>query len=232
MSSSPSVTGSIRIRAKWAQPTYTVGNGTQATSGAVWYKAALAVVPPPTPPLVVVPPTPIVNVPASLSIWVQLPQDGGCGYADQYGRRYLPQEYGPESYFAVTSYLRDLLHGNEMTGDKAGPCNVARPYLSMVKNPEIMLEVIVAKSDPGAVETRRVSIGAAEYNQQLSKKRANTVRALLVSNGLDGAVMRPEGRGEDEPVVACEGTRQTPELVQCLQPNRRVTFGITAALGQ
>ena len=55
-------------------------------------------------------------------------------------------------------------------------------------------------------------LGAAEYNQQLSKKRADTLRALLVSNGLDGAVIRAEGRGEDETVVACEGTRQTPEL--------------------
>lgn len=132
---------------------YTPGNGTQAAGGAVWYKASLAVVPPLPPPLVVVPPTPIVNMPASPSIWVQLPQDGGCGYADQCGRRYLPQEYGPESYFALTTYLRDLLHGNEMTGDKAGPCNVARPYLPMVKNPEIMLEVVVAKWGPGPVET-------------------------------------------------------------------------------
>ena len=48
------------------EPTYTPGNGTQAAVGAVWYKAALPVVPPP--PLVVVPPTPIVNVPASASI--------------------------------------------------------------------------------------------------------------------------------------------------------------------
>lgn len=55
-------------------------------------------------------------------------------------------------------------------------------------------------------------LGAAEYNQQLSKKRADTLRALLVSNGLDGAVIRAEGRGEDETVVPCEGTRQTPEL--------------------
>ena len=70
------------------------------------------------------------------------------------------KSYGPESYFAVRTYLRDLLHGNEMTGDKADPCNVARTYLPMVKNPEIMLEVVVAKSDPGPVETRRVSIGA------------------------------------------------------------------------
>ena len=35
----------------------------------------------------------------------------------------------PRALLRCDAYLRDLLHGNEMTGDKAGPCNVARPYL-------------------------------------------------------------------------------------------------------
>ena len=69
------------------------------------------------------------------------------------------KSYGPESYFAVTTCLRDLLHGNEMTGDKAGPCNVARPFLPMVKNPEIMLEVVVAKWGQGL--SRRVGFLSA-----------------------------------------------------------------------
>ena len=264
----------------------------------VRYKQVLAVAPP-APPATPgaafeFPPTSLRiprTLPAAPSIlptlqaamWVQTPEDGGCAWADQYGRRYMPGEYGPESYFAVPTYLASSLNGREIEGGSAGPCNVvAKPYFPVVANPEITLEVVVARPGPGAIETHRVSIGAdglfrfdrsdmkdllpegkakierlaneirsgfvsivgikvighadrlgtAAYNLPLSKKRADTVRALLMQNGLDGKVITTEGRGEAEPVMVCTGTEATAALTKCLQPNRRVTVDLTAQAGR
>ncbi|MGJ7609078.1 OmpA family protein [Variovorax sp. LT1R20] len=70
-------------------------------------------------------------------------------------------------------------------------------------------------------------LGGDAYNEALSLERANTVRELLVQQGLDRKLIRTVGMGKRQPVVSdCEGTRSTPALVQCLQPNRRVELDI------
>lgn len=70
-------------------------------------------------------------------------------------------------------------------------------------------------------------LGTDAYNQTLSQARADTVRGLLVEDGLDRAKVRAVGMGKRQPVVTdCEGTRATPELVKCLQPNRRVEIEV------
>jgi OmpA-OmpF porin, OOP family len=68
-------------------------------------------------------------------------------------------------------------------------------------------------------------LGGAAYNAKLSQDRANTVKAYLVSQGVRAA-MTTQGRGPLEPVVQCEGRKPTPQLTQCLQPNRRVEITI------
>ncbi|WP_038201920.1 OmpA family protein [Xenophilus azovorans] len=66
-------------------------------------------------------------------------------------------------------------------------------------------------------------LGTDTYNQALSQARADTVRDLLVQGGIDRAKVRAVGMGKRQPVVSdCAGSRATPELVKCLQPNRRV----------
>lgn len=45
------------------------------------------------------------------------------------------------------------------------------------------------------------SSGAAEYNQKLSVKRAEAVRAYLVSLGADASKMEVSGMGEDKPIA-------------------------------
>lgn len=46
------------------------------------------------------------------------------------------------------------------------------------------------------------SIGSDEYNQRLSEQRAQAVYQFLVSQGLDPARIRTEGRGEREPIAS------------------------------
>jgi OOP family OmpA-OmpF porin len=70
-------------------------------------------------------------------------------------------------------------------------------------------------------------LGMDSYNLALSQARANTVRDLLVQAGIDRAKVRASGMGKRQPVVSdCEGTQATPELVKCLQPNRRVEIEV------
>lgn len=57
--------------------------------------------------------------------------------------------------------------------------------------------------------------GSAEYNQDLSARRASAVSGVLLEQGVDPARVRSFGRGENEPVA----TNLTPEG---RQQNRRV----------
>ncbi|CAM4133151.1 OmpA family protein [Stenotrophomonas pavanii] len=64
-------------------------------------------------------------------------------------------------------------------------------------------------------------IGSANYNQALSQRRAEAVRAALVQGGVPDTSISAEGRGAAEPIVQC-AQRNRRELIACLAPNRRV----------
>jgi OOP family OmpA-OmpF porin len=65
-------------------------------------------------------------------------------------------------------------------------------------------------------------IGTPQYNQRLSDRRAGSVRAYLVSRGVDASRIETFGFGKTQPVKSCPGEKKTPALIECLQPNRRV----------
>lgn len=65
-------------------------------------------------------------------------------------------------------------------------------------------------------------LGAEGYNMQLSQRRADAVRRELIASGVSPWAIRSFGAGEHDPLVECEGEERTPELKECLQPNRRV----------
>lgn len=71
-------------------------------------------------------------------------------------------------------------------------------------------------------------LGNDQYNQKLGQSRADTVRNLLVQNGVSGNVISTASAGKHQPVTdGCFDVKQREELKTCLQPDRRVTVEIT-----
>lgn len=74
-------------------------------------------------------------------------------------------------------------------------------------------------------------IGSEDYNQVLSIKRAEAVRNYLESDGNVEARFQIRGEGERRPLVDCvSDDGVSAELIQCLQPNRRVEIEVIGPL--
>lgn len=70
-------------------------------------------------------------------------------------------------------------------------------------------------------------LGSAQYNQVLGQNRANTVRNILVQNGVDAAVIHTQSAGKNQPVTdGCFAIQARETLQACLQPDRRVSVEI------
>jgi OOP family OmpA-OmpF porin len=65
-------------------------------------------------------------------------------------------------------------------------------------------------------------IGSPTYNQKLSEKRAESVKAYLVSKGVDRSKIETYGFGKTLPVKSCPDQKDRKALHACLEPNRRV----------
>jgi OOP family OmpA-OmpF porin len=83
------------------------------------------------------------------------------------------------------------------------------------------LEVVIAigHTDP---------IGALGYNQKLSVRRAEAVKAYLVSKGIEPNRIYTEGKGPSQLVKKCARAdfKTWADYVACNQPNRRVEIEV------
>lgn len=79
----------------------------------------------------------------------------------------------------------------------------------------INLEVIIAVGHTD-------SVGSDDYNQKLSMRRSNAVKAYLISKGVDKTRIYTEGKGEKQP-VADNGTKEGRAK------NRRVEIEVVGA---
>jgi len=69
-------------------------------------------------------------------------------------------------------------------------------------------------------------LGSSEYNQKLSEKRADAVRAYLVSKGVGADKVETLGFGKTLPVKSCPDQKERKGLIECLSPNRRVVVEV------
>ncbi|MEO8524679.1 MAG: OmpA family protein [Caldimonas sp.] len=81
------------------------------------------------------------------------------------------------------------------------------------------------------VEGHTDRLGTEVYNEGLSRRRAEAVKAYLVDAGaVDAARVTAVGRGESVPVTRpgdCTDRQPRPKLIACLQPDRRVTVEVS-----
>jgi OOP family OmpA-OmpF porin len=92
-------------------------------------------------------------------------------------------------------------------------------------------EVVAKLRDLGQVRFVNVNghadrLGSVQYNQRLSEKRADAVRAYLVSKGVDASHVEVFGFGKTTPVKSCPDQKDRKALIDCLAPNRRVEVEI------
>jgi len=71
-------------------------------------------------------------------------------------------------------------------------------------------------------------LGAAARNAALSRQRAETVRGMLIKQGVPAESISATGLGSRDPVSRC-GKQPRDALVRCLQPDRRVEIVVYAA---
>lgn len=74
-------------------------------------------------------------------------------------------------------------------------------------------------------------IGSPQYNMKLSQRRADSVKAYMVEQGIDGSRIETSARGEADPIVSCDtvkgkASRNNKALIACLQPNRRIVIDL------
>lgn len=69
-------------------------------------------------------------------------------------------------------------------------------------------------------------LGSQGYNQKLSEKRADAVKAYLLGKGVKAANVETMGAGKTQPIKSCDDKLGRKKLIECLAPNRRVTVDV------
>ena len=76
------------------------------------------------------------------------------------------------------------------------------------------------------IEGHADRLGSQQYNQKLSERRADSVKAYLVSKGVDRDKVETIGMGKTVPAKFCPDIKDRRELIACLAPNRRAITSI------
>ena len=109
--------------------------------------------------------------------------------------------------------------------DKSGVADILPDGRSQLRT--IAAELAAAKPVSVQVAGHADRLGDDASNLALSQARAESVRQLLVGEGVDGNVVRAVGLGESQPVKQCADDQPRDALIACLQPNRRVEIVAT-----
>jgi OOP family OmpA-OmpF porin len=92
-------------------------------------------------------------------------------------------------------------------------------------------EVLERMRDLATVRVIRISghadrVGGEPYNEKLSYRRAEAVRAYLVSKGVDRTQIAVFAFGEARPASSCAEKLPRAKLIDCLAQDRRVEIDI------
>jgi OOP family OmpA-OmpF porin len=71
------------------------------------------------------------------------------------------------------------------------------------------------------IEGHADRLGSQQYNQKLSERRAESVKAHLLAKGVDRNKIETIGMGKTVPAKFCPDIKNRKQLIACLAPNRR-----------
>lgn len=92
-------------------------------------------------------------------------------------------------------------------------------------------DVVAKLSQCSKVELILVSgytdrLGSQQYNQKLSERRADAVKAYLTKKGVDASKIDTMGMGKTLQIKSCPDGKNRKALIECLAPNRRAVVEI------
>ncbi|HZT62947.1 MAG TPA: OmpA family protein [Burkholderiales bacterium] len=76
------------------------------------------------------------------------------------------------------------------------------------------------------VEGHADRLGSQQYNQKLSERRADSVKAYLVAKGTARDRIETIGMGKTVPATFCPDSKDRKALIACLAPSRRAIISI------
>lgn len=76
------------------------------------------------------------------------------------------------------------------------------------------------------IEGHADRIGSQQYNQKLSERRADSVKAYLVAKGANRDKIETIGMGKTVPAAFCPDSKDRKALIACLAPSRRAITSI------
>lgn len=133
----------------------------------------------------------------------------------------VPPAIGPEkaAFVPITLQAETLFDFDKSVIRADGKKKLDDEVVAKMKEyPQVEVVLVTGHAD---------RIGTEAYNQKLSQRRADAVKAYLVGQGIEDKRIETAAKGESEPVAACDDVKgkvsgKNRKLVECLQPNRRV----------
>ncbi|MDT4856045.1 Outer membrane protein A [compost metagenome] len=104
--------------------------------------------------------------------------------------------------------------------DKSGLQDIVEPGLSNLRHFSDRLHQDFERIERLSVQAHTDRFGSDKYNEQLSLRRAESIKEFLVQAGVPEPVIDVRAMGSLRPLVRCPGP-QSKETIKCLAPNRR-----------